>query len=626
MEKAKRWKYMSLHDFKKFNQDEWLIIQLCLKTNLLTEEQIKQVIIEHPEKQLIFALTDSGLLETSDISKLMEQKKNACLCTKCKSVNLLTGDEAIEFCSSCKTVLEQPLEKATASVRKTSLGYFGKYKVLNKIGAGTFATVYKAEHQELGRFAAIKVLHPRLDSIARQRFYREAKAIAVMNHPNIVTIYDVGEEFSNPYIAMEYVEGQTLADRFPSITSIRQKVQIAIQIADGLQHAHDQGIIHRDIKPDNILLTRNDHVKLADFGLARSVLETVALTQPSTVMGTPMYMSPEQIQSLPLTPSTDIYSLGVVLYEMLVGTPPFNHDDQQMLLHRILYSPVPPLSRFSINVPAYLENICMTALQKEPKKRFDSAKTMSQALSHYFDKTKTDSLLQDNISTIERQHLERQNSIQVIEQIHEYPPIQLRHTTTNTDISRTPARIQMATPKATILRSNLRPTTDTLHQNVNAALKVRPSYENMAKPAKVAPAPVPSRRDNVKNNMEVETTKLQHKIKSSYSPTARPFNTALSSQTMNPPIETTKVCTSPHHEEVPQENVETSNTITPQNVPTSNLETLRKFYNIEKPSQKSTLGVLFSDTEKSSETWNPFDLLLWGGIGLATLYLLYRLF
>ena len=233
------------------------------------------------------------------------------------------------------------------------------YKIIKKIGSGGMGEIYLAEDTKLERSVALKFLprHMTEDREARTRFEREAKAAAALNHPNIVTVYEIGEHEGQVYIAMEYVEGQTLkelisvnrppstVDRSPIAPGplpIAQVLDIATQIAAGLAAAHAKGIVHRDIKPQNILIDKDGRVKILDFGLAK--LQGVSrLTQDSFAMGTVNYMSPEQGQGKEVDPRSDIWSLGVVFYEMISGELPFRGDYDQAVIYAILNEDTPPL-------------------------------------------------------------------------------------------------------------------------------------------------------------------------------------------------------------------------------------------------------------------------------------------
>ncbi len=227
------------------------------------------------------------------------------------------------------------------------------YRILQKIGAGGMGDVFLAEDTKLERQVALKFLPTKLtsDPEAKKRFEREAKAAAALNHPNIVTVYEIGEHEGQVFIAMEYVEGQTLEeiiaiDRTPSTVSripIPQVLYIAMQIVSGLAAAHAKGIVHRDIKPQNIVIDKDGHVKILDFGLAK--LKGVSpLTKESFTYGTVHYMSPEQALGKEIDPRSDIWSLGVVMYEMASGELPFRGEYDQAVIYSILNEEMPPLA------------------------------------------------------------------------------------------------------------------------------------------------------------------------------------------------------------------------------------------------------------------------------------------
>jgi serine/threonine-protein kinase len=246
------------------------------------------------------------------------------------------------------------------------------------------ATVYRARDLRLGRAVAVKVLHPRYadDSEFVQRFDHEAMSAASLSaHPHIVDVYDVGEDSNIHYIVMELVEGEDLKwiiDREAPM-QINRAIMFVEQVADGLEYAHRQGFVHRDIKPQNILIDRNDQAHITDFGIAKSHLST-ALTQAGMTFGTADYISPEQAQGLDVVPQTDIYSLGVVLYEMLTGQLPFKGDSPMAVaIQHISNAPAPP-RQFNAAITPTLESIMLQALSKDPRERPASARLFAMAL------------------------------------------------------------------------------------------------------------------------------------------------------------------------------------------------------------------------------------------------------
>jgi serine/threonine protein kinase len=264
----------------------------------------------------------------------------------------------------------------TRSVAIVSQGMLvGHYRIVEKIGAGGMGEVYLAEDTELNRKVALKFLATHLlsDPDCITRFKREAQAAAKLDHPNIVTVYEVGEFQGRPFFAMQHIEGRSLREYAShQELSIPQVLEIGIQIAEGLQSAHEKGVTHRDIKPANVLIDSHGRARILDFGLA-SVAGTDHLTKTGSTLGTIGYMSPEQVRGEQVDHRTDIFSLGVVLYELITGKQPFKGDNDTATSRNIIDTEPEPLARYKSGVGSELQRIISKALQKDKSMRYQHA-------------------------------------------------------------------------------------------------------------------------------------------------------------------------------------------------------------------------------------------------------------
>jgi putative two-component system response regulator len=259
----------------------------------------------------------------------------------------------------------------------------GQYQIITRIGRGGMATVYRAHHAALDRDVAIKVLPDFFaeDEGYRERFQQEARSVARLKHPNILNVFDFGQERDVTYLVLELVEGGTLAERLGRPMDLQEVVQIMRPIASALDHAHAQGILHRDIKPSNILIHRDGTPVLGDFGLAKIAGSVRRLTASGTVLGTPEYMSPEYGAGDPIGPASDLYSLAVVAYEMLTGRVPFEADTPAAVLLSHINKAVPPTRELVGELSGHVEDALRKALAKNPLERFDNATQFIAALT-----------------------------------------------------------------------------------------------------------------------------------------------------------------------------------------------------------------------------------------------------
>ena len=281
-----------------------------------------------------------------------------------------------------------PFGGTSSKPSPTELPQIPGHELRGVLGRGGMGVVYEARHLRLNRTVAVKMLLTGVYASpeARERFLREAEAVAGLRHPNIIQVHDMGDQAGQPYFTMEFVEGGNLAQKLAGAPQPpRQAAALLATLSEAVQEAHRSGIVHRDLKPSNVLLTADGTPKIGDFGLARRMEGESGLTWTGIAIGTPSYMAPEQAEARPLAwgPAVDIYALGAILYELLTGRPPFRAESAAETLHQVLsQDPVPP-SRLNGKVPRDMETICLKCLNKEPHLRYDGAATLTADLRRF---------------------------------------------------------------------------------------------------------------------------------------------------------------------------------------------------------------------------------------------------
>ena len=316
----------------------------------------------------------------------------------------------------------------------------GNYRVIATLGQGGMARVYRAYQENLDREVAIKVLPPwyAADRNFVERFQLEARLVARLSHPNIVTVHDASEAEGHLYIVMQLVDGGTLKQRLDQLQAQGQTMQPAeviavfVPLADALAYAHEQGIIHRDIKPVNVLMDRSRRPILSDFGIAKVLASTHDnLTRPGAGVGTPEYMSPEQCQGGMIDGRADIYALGVLLFEAMTGRPPFQGDNYPALAHSHIYEPPPRPSLLNTAINPSFEYVILKALMKSPQQRYQSTREMAQAMENAY---------------MQIMHASASEKVAGIQQVQELTPPLTRSSVGSQSIPRSPLTSSSPTP------------------------------------------------------------------------------------------------------------------------------------------------------------------------------------
>lgn len=263
----------------------------------------------------------------------------------------------------------------------------GRYRLVSQHGSGGMSVIYQATDIALGRTVAVKILRPSLtnDNSFLVRFRQEARNVANLSHPNIVTVHDVGQDGNTYYMVMEFIDGPDLKKIIKSEgpLSVERTLSIAVQMCQGIGYAHRAGLVHADVKPQNILMADGDRVKVTDFGIAQALALTKPQERQKIVWGSPHYFSPEQAQGEYPSPAADVYSIGIVLFEMLTGRLPFQGGDQQELAMAHIRDTPPRISELNPQVPTSLDHIVQRVLAKDPRQRFSKAEQLGRVLEAY---------------------------------------------------------------------------------------------------------------------------------------------------------------------------------------------------------------------------------------------------
>jgi CHASE2 domain-containing sensor protein/tRNA A-37 threonylcarbamoyl transferase component Bud32 len=362
--------------------------EVTKKTQETKEEDLTGISVKEPTSEKPEGVSEPETQSVSKPERVLSEKEDSEYHPS--SPSDLSAEKTLAFSKTPATPAPSQISSYTpAAGSPPSLTQFGRYKIIELLGKGGMGTVYKGLDPVLDRPVALKTirldfaLSPAEISELKARLIQEAKAAGKLSHPNIVTIYDVGEEGGLHYIAMEYLSGYTLEEFIQKKGELNYRIvaKIIMQACEALSYAHQHGIVHRDIKPANIMLLEDFHVKVMDFGIAR--LETASLTKSNVAMGTPYYISPEQIEGKPADKRSDIFSLGVVIYELLTKHKPFLAENISSLLYRILNEEPPSPSAVNDKTPLVFDRIVAKAMAKKPEERYQEAEEISKSLREF---------------------------------------------------------------------------------------------------------------------------------------------------------------------------------------------------------------------------------------------------
>lgn len=410
-------------------KEDFIFGKLILRNDLATEKDVNEALREQAKRayqgqfqRLGSILVEMGVISNVDVQKILSlQRKTILVCRSCLTqyniANYKPGKKV--RCSKCKNVLTIPEHvnsvdvtasiKSLSDVKKPDSSFggteageeedgaspvgkiLGGSRIETRIGRGGMGAVYLARHERLNQYRAIKILPIELASnkIYIARFFKEAQAVAALQHPNIIQVFDAGEAEGFCYFAMEYVKGKNLNEIMEEngrAYTWRETVDIIIQVLDSFEAAHGKNIVHRDIKPDNIMISETGVAKVADFGLAKDVSEATGLTKTGQIMGTPQYMSPEQCRGEEVDQSTDIYSLGATMYTMLAGRPMFTGATPIAIIHKHVYEAPEPLAKITSGVPRDLVKIIEKMIAKSIDERYNNALEVKQDLEEMLER------------------------------------------------------------------------------------------------------------------------------------------------------------------------------------------------------------------------------------------------